>query len=223
MRFPQRPGYADLLRLVVSLLFLLGIPLEALLKVSGFQATRKERVCELGAELARALRERADPVQVAGELGMFVRALAGADPENERDDSHDHDRDQAGQARERDEPRRRRRRSARTIAETTSARTRQSPRTAPSLDSLDSLRLVEEIDLLVVERAHAVAPLDDEHTLYIRHGEREVPNSLSRESRMSERYVSRRVVAAGATHEHESLTVQPDGSFTADAGHPSSY
>ena len=64
----------------------------------------------------------------------------------ERDwDDHDHDRDQAGQARERDEPRRRRRRSARAIAGTTSARTRQPPQTPPSLDNLDSLRLIEEV------------------------------------------------------------------------------
>src|SRR5581483_9415359 len=140
-----------LLRLVVLLLLLLRVPLQARLEVCLLQHRRSQLGGELAPERVRAGGNRAHARRVRGVLVMRALALARADPEDEGDDDRDRDRDEADEARERHETGRRGRRPRRAgaLSADATARTR----------SLLRLRLVEkvELDVLVVERVHAVS------------------------------------------------------------------
>ena len=99
------------------------------------------------------LRERAHLGHVASRTRRASScALAGADPEDERDDDGDRERDQPDEPRERHRPGRRRHRRAARPAASAAAATLDPPRPACSLGAR---LLVEEVELdVVVVAAH---------------------------------------------------------------------
>src|SRR5205823_12502810 len=139
---------ADLLRLLVLLLFLPGVLREERLEL-GLLRRREELRRELVAELLVGGGDRLHLGGVRGVRVVRALALAGADPEDEADDDRDRNRDQPDEPRERGEARRRRaRRPGRALVAAAAAVARHlEPRQAPALGRLDRLRLVEEVEI----------------------------------------------------------------------------